>query len=356
MRPLALSLSLTVLFAFAPVARAATIGVVPSAQALDMMAGKENSYDLYALQGVTLTNLNTNIPKTNGSQVWLIGQTVYYNDADGLYSQPIGSSTPKKIRAQKSLSGELMLGKKWLISNKAKTAGSQSFFFNVQTKQVTKFTPAVKAIAAADATSDKLTLVMVAKNGQGKQKLFLSTTSIHKVREFPLPSKAKSCDGITIAPTGKTVIVGCTFTVSGSTTSKDGYAIYTRSGNDLKLVTKTVDNTSIGGLIWPDDQHAIVLADMASGAIDVHKWGIAKGKITSNKSLFSSGRSDSGGQSIVYAPFQLLRWTKNKFYYNIMFVYSSNTDVYFSLIGSYDLSTGENVVVANNSNFQVIFY
>ena len=220
---------------------------------------------------------------------------------------------------------------------------------------MTKFTPAIKAIAAAEATANKATMVMIAKNGQGKQKLFVSTSSISKVKEFPLPTRAKSCDGISIAPLGKTVIVGCTFTVAGKKTTQDGYAIYTRSGDDLKLVTRTVNDDSLGGIVWLDDQKVIALGDMHAGTIDVRKWVIAKGKITSNTQLVTSGTSGADAQAISYAPFQILKWTNSKFYYDVLYVYAANTDTYLTLIDSYDLSTGLSSVVADNSNFQVIF-
>jgi hypothetical protein len=352
MRKLPIFLGFALLFVFTPAARAAIIGTVPSVQVEDAMAGKGNSYDLFSLNGTAFTDLKTNIGQTNGSGVWKINSTVYYNSTDGLYSQTIGQNTAKIIKTQKSLEGELFLGKNWLVSNKGKAESGQSFFFNVQTKKVTKFTPAVKTIAMADATADKLTVAMIAKNGQGKQKLFVSTTSINKVREYPLPTHAKSCDGLAIAPKGKTVIVGCTYTVSGK--SQDGFAIYTRNGNDLKLVTNSYKNNSIIGLAWLDDQKVIALIDMSSGAIEVHAWTVAKGKITKDDKLFSNGTSEASGQTFNYSPFQLLRWTSTKFYYNMLYVFTADTSTYYTFIGSYDLSTGESNVVVNNANFQVI--
>jgi hypothetical protein len=351
MRPLPICLSLVVFFAVATTAQAAIVGTVPSAQVTDMMAGKTNSYELFSLKEKTLSTLGTTIQQTNGSRVWLVGKTVYYSFTDGLYAQDLGSTATKKIRAQNSLEGELFLGKNWLISNKGT---GESFFYNIQTKKITKFTPAIKTIAAADATNDKSTVIMVAKNSKGKQKLFLSTSATNRVAEFSLPSRAKSCDGLSFAPQGKTVIVACTFTVPGKTTTLDGYAIYTRSGNTLKLVTTSIKDNSIGGIVWLDDQRAIVISGMSSGAIEVHKWTIAKGKITGDEKLLSSGTSDTTGETISFSPFQLIRWTKNKFYYNMLYVYASNPDVYLTFIGAYDVTTHQTEVIVDNTNFQAV--
>ena len=111
MRYLPIYLAMVVFLVFIPTAHATIVGTIPSAQVLNFMAGAENSYDLYSLKGTTLTNLNTTIQQTNGSRVWGVGNTIYFNDTAGLYSQALGSSTAKQLKAQKSLEGELMLGK-----------------------------------------------------------------------------------------------------------------------------------------------------------------------------------------------------------------------------------------------------
>lgn len=356
MRHILLGLSLAGFVFFAPVAHAAIVGVVPSNQVADFFNGKSNSYAIYSLKESTVTDIQTSVAQTNGGNVWQVGQKLYYNNTDGLYAQNVGTSTTTKVLTQKSLEGVLMLGKNWLISNSGKTDGGKSFFYNVTDKKLTKFTPTVKKIAAADNTSDKKTIVMIAKNGEGKQRLFLSTTSISKLREFPLPTKAKSCDGISIAPLGKTVIVGCAFTVTGSKTAKDGYAIYTRSGNDLKLVTRTVEDDSIVDLIWLDDQRVVIIDSASTGSIDIRKWTIAKGKITENEKLSSGGTTtDTDGQAISYAPFQLLRWTNNKFYYNTLYVRAADTETYLTLIGAYDISAGAATVISDNNDFRIVF-
>lgn len=351
MRPLPIFLSLVAVFAMATTAQAAIVGTVPSAEVLDMMAGKTNSYELFSLKDKTLSTLGTTIKQTNGSRVWLVGKTVYYSFTDGLYAKDLGSAPAKKIKTQASLDGQLFLGKNWLISNKGT---GESFFYNIQTKKITKFTPAIKTIAAADATNDKSTVIMVAKNSKGKQKIFLSTSATNKVAEFPLPTRAKSCDGLSFAPQGKTIIVGCTFTVPGKTTTLDGFAIYTRSGKTLKLVTTSMKDNSIGGIIWLDDQRAIVISSMSSGAIEVHKWTIAKGKISGDAILLKNGTTDSTGETISFSPFQLIKWTKNKFYYNMLYIMASNPDEYLTFLGAYDVTTNTTEVIADNTNFQVV--
>jgi hypothetical protein len=351
MRPLPIILSLVTFFALATTAQAAIVGTVPNAEVLDMMAGKANSYELYSLKDKTLTTLGTTIQQTNGSRVWLVGKTVYYSFTDGLYAQTLGSTATKKIKAQASLEGQLFVGKEWLISNKGT---GESFFYNVQNKKITKFTPAIKTIAAADVTNDKSTVIMVAKNSKGKQKIFLSTSATNKVAEFPLPTRAKSCGGLSFAPQGKTVIVGCTFTVPGKTTTVDGFAIYTRSGKTLKLVTTSMKDNSIGGIVWLDDQRAVVISSMSSGLIEVHMWTVAKGKIATDKKLLSSGTTESAGETISYSPLQLIRWTKDKFYYNMLYVTASNPDTYLTFFSSYDVSADTTEVIADNSNFQVV--
>ena len=341
-------------FCLAQSAQAITVGTVPADQIDEAMNNPSGNQDLtlslsdIAANG-SVTSLGTSVI-SDGSAIH-IGNVIYMTNSIGFQKQTVGSATATTIRKGGTFELKERQNNTMVVSNSAK-GGKGSFVYNGATKKLTNFSPTVRAITAASLVKGGSALAMIAKNGQGKQKIFLSRASLAKVVEYPLPKYATSCAGIVLSPNTKMAFVGCAFNVPGKPKGQHGYALLAISKGKISE-KRTVSNQTVQYAAWLSNTHLITIQAGEDGTSTFLDNTVSANKIASSKTLGSAYFTVINDRSVLAMPFQVIRATADAFWYSYIYF---NTDEALTIpdgifLGLYDRALSADSVLLNDYTF-----
>lgn len=340
-------------FGIAHSVQAMTIGTVPTDQiekAVNNPSGDQDftiSLTDIAADG-TMTDLGTTVA-SDGSALH-IGSTIYITNAKGFQKQTVGATTATTIRSGSTLELKERQDKTIVVSNSAK-GGKGSFVYNSEKGKVTHFSPTIREIKAASLVKNGTFLAMIAKNGAGKQKLFLSGASLTKLVEHPLPKYATSCAGIVLSPNKKTAFVGCSFNVPGKAKGQHGYALLAIANGKI-TEKRTVDKQTVQYAAWLSNTHLITIQVATDGMSTVSHSTVSGNKILTTTPIGSAYYTDINDQTVLAMPFQIIRAAADKFWYSYMyFDVDDLTKPAGTFLGLYDIALSADSLLLDDSTF-----
>lgn len=333
--------------------QAITVGTVPTDQIEKAVNNPSGNQDLtISLADIvadgTITDLGTTV--TSDGSALHIGNTIYITNAKGFQKQTVGATTATTIRSGSTLELKDRQDKTIVVSNSAK-GGKGSFVYNSETEKVTHFSPTVRAIKAASLVKSGTFLAMIAKNGEGKQKLFLSGASLTKVAEHPLPKYATSCAGIVLSPNKKTAFVGCTFNVPGKAKGQHGYALLTIANGKI-TEKRTVNTQTVQYAAWLSNTRLITIQVTTDGMSTVYYNTVSGNKILTATPIGSAYYTDINSQTVLAMPFQIIRAASDTFWYSYMyFAVDDLSKPAGTFLGLYDIALSADSLLLNDFTF-----
>lgn len=333
--------------------RAITVAAIPTDQIGNAVNNATTKEDLTAplfdlAANGTLTDLATTAT-SDGSAIH-IGDVIYVTNSQGFQKQTVGASTATTIRSGSALEMKDRMNNKIIVSN-SKKSGKGSFVYTATTGAIKNFSPTVREIKAASFAEDGTALAMIAKNGEGKQKVFLSGASLMKVVEHPLPKYATSCSGIVLSPNKKMVFVGCTFNVPNKTKGQRGYAMLAIGKSGKITEKRSVKNQTIQYASWLSDTHLVTVESVSGGYNTFYDNTVGANTIASTKSIGGAYTTEINSQSVFAIPFQVIRNSSTKFWYSYLYVNLSDASLMGTFLGLYDIAASVDSLLLNDGTF-----
>lgn len=331
---------------FASSAQAALLG---SINAPDLPANAALvSAKVYSMLQATPTTLETTVGISTTSVV-KYGSQLIFTDTTGLRKQAVGSSTMTTLKAGANFAQIVGEGATVVVSSPA-----GSFTYDLKRGKASSFKPKVKSIASADLAQGGRVLAMIAKNSQGKSRLFLSQGNPSTVKEFPLPTGGSSCAEISLSPSGALAAVQCIFN------GKTGIAIINLNGQTVGATTKkTLPTFSPTTSEWLSESLLVVGGLAVPTAAEQYRaYTVKSGKVTQTTTLTIDNTARIPAGATISAPAQLLRISKTKFYYSFLSLGPSQVDpnnsAVSAVIGMYDTATDAHTVLVNDGMFNLL--
>lgn len=334
-------------------AYAITVGTVPAGEIGKAINNASANQDLsLSLTDIkadgTKTDLATTVT-TDGSAIHS-GNAIYVTNSKGFQKQTVGTSTVTTIRSGATFELKERQGTTLVVSN-TKKSGKGSFVYTTGTDKITNFSPTVRAITAASLVKDGTFLAMIAKNGDGKQKLFLSGASLAKLKEYPLPKYATSCAGLVLSPNKKMVFAGCAFNVPGKPKGQRGYALLAVKNGKLSE-KRTVNNKTVQYAAWLSNTQLITIQSDTSSWFTFTSNTVSANTITGTKTIGSTYYPEINGSTVIAVPFQVIRASAEKFWYAYMYFAIDNTSVPAgTFLGIYDSAANKDSLLLNDFTF-----
>lgn len=332
---------------------AITYGTVPSDQVSRAVNNASGNQDLTislfdVAAGGTVTDLATTVT-TDGSAVH-VGNALYFTNSTGLYKQLVGATTATTIRSGANFVLKERQNNTLVVSNKA-TTGKGSFVYNVETGTMKYFSSMVREIKAASLVKGGAAVALLAKNGNGKQKIFLSGGLLANVDEYPLPKYATSCAGIVLSPNKKMLFVGCAYNVPGKTKGRRGYSLLAVDANGTMTEKRTMNDQTVGYATWLSNTRLITIASSTGGYSTLYDNTVGANRIASTATIGSAFTTVIGAHSVLAVPFQIIRNSSTAFWYSYLWIDVNDTTAMGTFLGVYDVAAPSDQVLLNDATF-----
>jgi len=335
--------------------------------------GGSNPITFAELKDTALTELNMSVMDITSNMAIKRGNALFYTSSSGIVKQTIGTATVSIIKKASSVSFVNYRGPQFIISNNAATGNTGSFLYNVSTKKTVKIAPTVTSIIQGRIAPNGQWMALLGKNSKGQSRLFVSTSSIEKVKEYQLPTKATKCLSMAISPNSATLALVCEVTQSNGSTMNT-LILRKFSANLLDKAQQYVDqNFSLYDVAWKDKStvigigfgpasqgssvrrigaQSITMRSQANSpfALGLHGYTIKNGKV-SKLTIYPFSTSEIVDPSMLIVPMQLYVSSKNVVDY--MAVYFTTTvdggaSSLKTYLGRYNLSTKLHSVLLKN--------
>lgn len=317
--------------------RAALIGETDLDNLTKAMNSQDATVSLSGLSGTTLSDLATAIVTNSG----MTAQTgsIYFANSGGFFKQTVGSTTPTTIKPGAKLKLVAARGNMLVVSN----ASGGSFLYNAAKGTTKYFKPRLKEIQSASLSLDEKHLALIAKNANGKQRLFIAQGSRQNLLELALPPDAKSCSVISLSPNGKTIYVGCTFK-----NKKFGYTVGTIGNGAITPGTRKIDNNQLLEATWLTNSKLVIMTQSSAANVSIKEVIVSKGKVLNAKVIGSSFLVDA---NTVAVPMSILRSSTDSILYNLIMAAASDGTPVGSALGSYNTKTSVDQLLYNGTRF-----
>ncbi|MFH0829078.1 MAG: hypothetical protein V1907_02770 [Candidatus Kerfeldbacteria bacterium] len=324
------------------------------------------------LKGTTFTDLNMSMMDFTSNLVFKRGNALIYTSSEGIVKQTIGASTVSVLKKASSVYLVNTRGPQLVISNNATTKNTGSYIYNVDAKKSKLFTLKVTDVIQARFSPNGKWVALLGKNAKGKSRLFVSTTSIEKLREYQLPKGTTKCVSMAISPDSATLALVCEKKYENGSAS-NGITLRKFSANVLEKEQQYMDTSfTIYDIVWKDKSTIVGLgfgpAATGSGsgripfsslsvkalenspfAIGLHKYTVKNGKV-SKSTAYPFITSDIVDPSNYIVPMQLFLSSKNVVDYSALNFTATDGEAgeVSSYLSRYNLSTQQQSVLLKN--------
>jgi hypothetical protein len=353
-------LAATLLFigacAFPPSAHAVLVGTLDSENMNNLLTEKDASVSLLQANPSELVDLGVRIT-TDGNDVLKKKDTYYFTSSAGFQSfikGDIQTATLKRgtLRAVTHDGTTIVISKK-----KTKTQKAGSFLFDAATETYRTFSPTIGEIIDASMIKGGKGIAMIAKNGEGKQKLFVATSNVAKPKEYPLPQYATSCTTVSFSPDAKYLHVGCTFNIPKQPKGQKGSVLVTIGKGAMKPQRRTVENVTLVQTRWLS---ATKLVTLEQATTNTHMYAntVSGGRVTSKQSFGSMTLTTFNGAAAYRIPAVLARHSDTAVFTNFFFATVNEAGaVSFvgSAIGYYNIVTSAETSFDDSTDMKILW-
>jgi len=339
-------------FIIAPFAQAALIGSADYSLE-NLLGGGDTSYALRNVNLTGQTDLNTSI-NSNTTSILRRGAFAYYTDENGLQKRTIGSSVTTTLIEQADLEQMAAQGSTLIISR-----GQHSFAYDVVKQETAVFKPRINSIVGADLALNGTKAVIIGKNFFGKQKIFVTQSSLNRVRAYNLPGGSSMCFYAAVSPKAERAALLCSLTATGDV------AVFTMdlTGQTIgKYHRKTTSTFAPQALEWLSERR-LVVGGFDTTQNSITRFRVKEYVINSRNSITKVRNLAVNDQA--YNPYpettlgtaiQLVRYSSHAFYvtYNYFGTDSNEeTLVYSTSIGHFDVLTKANRMLLQDGTFSL---
>lgn len=325
------------------------------------------------LKGTAFTDLNTSMMDLTSNLAIKRGNALIYTSSEGIVKHTIGTSTVSVLKKASSVYLVNTRGPQLVISNNATTNNTGSYIYNVDAKKSKVFTPKVTDIIQARFSPNGQWVALLGKNAKGNIRLFVSTTSIEKLREYQLPKSVSKCVSMAISPDSATLALVCEIKYENGSAS-NGLMLRKYSKNILDKEQRYMDtNFTINDIAWKDKSTivGIGIGAAATGSnsgripfsslsvtalenspftVGLHKYTVKNGKV-SKSAAYPFSTSDVIDSTNLILPMQLFLSSKNVVDYMALYFTTTadgQTSALRSYLSRYNLSTQKQSVLLKN--------
>jgi len=316
------------------------------------------------------TSLNTSMMDITSNMAVKRGNALFYTNGTGIVKQTIGTTTVSTVKKASSVTLINYRGPQFIISNNASSKNTGSYLYNVSTKKSLKIAPLVKSIIQGRIAPNGRWMALLGQNAKGKNRLFVSNTSLEKVTEYKLPSKATKCLSMAISPDSATLALVCEIKQS-STSTTNALIIRKYATNALDKEQQYVDeNFLLYDIAWKDKSTVVGIGfgpaaatssvrrigvqsvtmrmqENSPFAIGLHRYAIKNGKV-SKRTAYPISTSEIVDPSMLVLPMQIFLSSKNVVDYMAVYFSSADTNTLKTYLGRYNLSTNKHSALLKN--------
>ena len=332
--------------AFAMPAKAVMLGQA-SAEAL-LQPGNDIEVQLFNLTNTSLVNVHKTVSTNNN--VYKFGNTFYFTNSFGLYKTTVGNSAITLVKAGETFEAVGKIGSMLLVSDNM--SKHRSFLYDTKAQKLVPLNRAVNSITNASFTANGKRMALIGTNTSGKQKVFISTTSLRLLREVSLPKNASACSVAQLSPDGSQLVIGCYFTMPDKST-EPGFVVARVTNGILGGQRFTMNHKLMMSGIWISNQTFVSVDAVSSGNTLLTARTITNGAVRKTSLIALGQVSITESEAVSTIPTLVAPGANtNEFYYEFVTLrITQDTATYSSQISRYNLATKKKTMVRNDGTY-----